>query len=130
MASAAPSRARATGLLYVLGIAVLTFLGFQSHSTPVLLTAVALTLPASVATLPAYYVLYGLVSQIPGANPLHSSGSGISSRGTVIVVTSGMPAPWFAPTTHLLGVLLLTLGAVLNVLLVRAVLARRSADQS
>ena len=110
----------------MLGIAVLAGVGFASHSAPALLTAAALTLPASVVALPVYYVLYGLVSQIPGANPLHSSGSGISSRGSVIVETSGMPAPWFAPTTHLLGVLVFTLGAVLNVLLVREVLARRT----
>lgn len=130
MASAAPSRARATALLYVLGIAVLTGVGFASHSAPALLTAAALTLPASVVALPVYYVLYGLVSQIPGANPLHSSGSGFSSHEVVVVTTSGMPAPWFAPTTHLLGILVLTLGAVLNVLLVRGVLARRKSGHA
>jgi hypothetical protein len=113
----------------VLGVAVLTVAGFASYSTPALVAALVLTVPASVVTLPAFYVLYGLVSQIPGANPLHSSGSGLSSDGSVIVVTSGMPAPWLAPTMHTLGVLLITLGAVLNVLLARAVLARRKSGE-
>ena len=126
MAANAASRTRLAALAYALVVGILAAVGFQTQSSWPVLLAVVLTLPASVVTAPGYYVLYGLLSQIPGANPAHNSGT---SDGAGIV-TSGVPAPWFMPTVHVLGVALLALGAVLNVLVVRLYLARRHATES
>lgn len=87
-----------------------------------------LTLPASTVALPGYYIVYGVLALVPGANPDSNAGSeSVSPDGTVISIVTGEPAAWFTVTTALLGILALTLAAVLNVVLLRALAARREA---
>jgi hypothetical protein len=73
------------------------------------------------------YVVYGVLALIPGANPSSSTGSSSSDAygSTLTTVTTGTPAAWFTVTTHVLGILALTAAAFLNVLLFRALAARR-----
>lgn len=52
--------------------------------------------------LPGYYLVYGLLALVPGANP------------SISTETSGGTAPWFEVTTTVLGILALTLAAILN----------------
>lgn len=106
---------------------MLATVGFLEGSPWPILVAAVLAVPASLATLPCYYLLFGLLALVPGANPSSSSGSGTSAPdgSTVTSVVTGMPAPWFTVTTHILGVLALTCAALLNVLLLRALRARR-----
>ncbi|OIQ90723.1 hypothetical protein GALL_273870 [mine drainage metagenome] len=112
---------------YVAAVALGATLGLVGHTAWPTLLAAAISLPASIVTLPGYYVVYGLLALIPGANPSSSSGNGsVDAGGHVIsAVTTGDPATWFTITTPVLGVLLLTAGAFVNVLLVRALAARR-----
>ena len=42
---------------------------------------------------------------------------------------TGMPAAWFTITTHVLGILALTVAALVNVLVLRALAARRQATR-
>jgi hypothetical protein len=112
---------------YVAAVAVLAAVGFiQESPWPILLAAV-LAVPASLATLTCYYLIYGLLALVPGANPSSSSGSGTSAPDgtTVTSVVTGTPAAWFTITTHLIGVLALIIAALLNLLLSRALRARR-----
>jgi hypothetical protein len=78
-------------------------------------------------TVPCYYIAYGVLSFIPGANPSSNTGSGgVAADGhTLPSVSTGMPAAWFTTTTHLIGILALTVAAILNVLLLQALAARR-----
>jgi len=108
-------------------VAALATFGFiQGSPGPIVLAAV-LALPASIVAVPCYYLVYGLLALVTGANPSSSSGSGSSAaaRGSSTTVTTDDMATWFAVTTDVLGVLALTAAAALNVLLVRAVLSRR-----
>ena len=77
--------------------------------------------------IPCYYLVYGLLALVTGANPSSSSGSGSGSSagGASTTVTTDDTATWFAVTTHVLGVLALTVAAAVNVLLIRAVMSRR-----
>ena len=67
-----------------------------------------LALPTGVVTLVGYYLAYGLLALVPGANP-----------------TSGELATWFAVTTTLLGILAPIVAATINVVLLRLVSRRR-----
>ena len=127
MRSRVPSlRPTPRSLVYVLAVAVLATLGFVQQSPWPILLAAVLALPASLVALPCYYVAYGVLALVPGANPSSSTGSGTTGvDGTTITTTTGTPAAWFTITTHVLGVLALTLAAVVDVLLVRALVARR-----
>jgi hypothetical protein len=100
---------------YVVTVAVTATAGFVGESTPVILLAALLSLPASVIALPAYYVAYGLLALVPGADP---SASSSSSRfcGHGADCTTGELAAWFQVTTAALGILALTCAALLNVL--------------
>lgn len=111
---------------YLAAVAGLATLGFASGSPTPIVFAALLTLPASIAAVPCYYLVYGLLAAVTGVNPSSSSGSGSgSSTGGSTTVTTDDTATWFAVTTHALGVLALVVAAALNVLLVQAVLARR-----
>jgi preprotein translocase subunit SecG len=104
--------------------------GFVSGSPGPIVLAALLALPASIVAVPCYYVVYGLLALVTGANSSSSSGSGsgsgsASAGGTSTTVTADDTATWFAVTTHVLGVLALVVAAALNVLLVQAVLSRR-----
>ena len=112
---------------YVLAVALLATYGFAgAGSTAAILTAAALALPTSVVAVPGFYLAYGLLAQVPGANP--SSGTsfgGCSPEGDCYEHTTGDLAPWFAVTTDVLGVLALTAAALLNVVLLRMLARRR-----
>jgi len=113
---------------YLAAVAGLATAGFVSGSPAPIVLAAVLALPASIVALPCYYLVYGLLALVTGANPSSSSGSGSGSSaagGGSTTVTADDTATWFAVTTHVLGVLALVVAAALNVLLVRAVLSRR-----
>lgn len=63
-------------LAYVAAVGVLAGLGFTSESTLLILAAVVLALPASVAAVPAYYLAYGVLATLLGGSPDHSTGGG------------------------------------------------------
>jgi len=113
--------------MYVVVIALLATAGFVGQSPWPILFAALLALPASVVGLPGYYIAYGVLALVPGANPSSSAGSGsISPDGSVISsIVTGEPAAWFTITTTGLGILALTFAAFLNVLLLRALRARK-----
>jgi hypothetical protein len=113
---------------YLAAVAGLAAAGFVVGSPLPIVLAAALALPASILAVPCYYLVYGLLALVTGANPSSSSGSGSGSSsagGTGTTVTTDDTATWFAVTTHLLGVLALVVAAAVNVLLVHAVLSRR-----
>jgi hypothetical protein len=111
---------------YVLLVAAAAAVGFAVGSPAPILLAAAATLPASLLTLPLFYLAYGLLALVPGANPSSSSGSGSSTAdGVVTSNVTGETAGWFTATTHVAGVLLLTAGAVADVVLVRSLAANR-----
>lgn len=112
---------------YVAVVAACATSGLVGHTAWPVLLAAAISLPAGIVTLPGYYVAYGLLALIPGADPSSSSGSGSADAGGHLIssVATGAQATWFTITAPLLGVLLLTAGAVVNVLLVRVLVARR-----
>jgi hypothetical protein len=119
------TRFRVVGSAYVLGVAVIAGAGFIADSTPPILIAALLSLPASVIALPGYYAAYGLLALVPGANPDSSSGGGsCTAEGVCTSWTTGDLAPWFLVTTNVLGVLAFTLAALLNLLAVRLLMAR------
>lgn len=112
---------------YVAVVAACATSGLVGHTAWPVLLAAAISLPAAVVTLPGCYVVYGLLALVPGANPSSSSGSGSADAGGHLIssVTTGAQATWFTIVTPLLGALLLTAGAVVDVLLVRTLVARR-----
>lgn len=117
---------RLVALPYVLTVAAVATLGFTLDSTPLILLAAGLTLPSSVAAVPGYYLAYGLLAQIPGANPSHSTGSGsCTPNGGCHESTSGDAAAWFMHATDLVGILALTAAAALNIVLLQRLLAAR-----
>lgn len=127
----APDRTLRRGLrliasAYVLVVAVVAGVGFATSSTETILLAAAISLPASVIAIPAYYLSYGLLAQVPGANPSQSTGSvTCDSSGACHGVTSGDPAAWFTCTTEVLGTVALVAAAVLNLVLLRRLIAAR-----
>jgi hypothetical protein len=73
-----------------------------------------------------YYMAYGLLSQVSGANPdVVRSGGRCTPNGGCESINTGEPADWFLQTMDLVGVLALAAAAVLNVLLLRMLTARR-----
>jgi hypothetical protein len=104
------------GWAYVFVVAAVAGLGFTTGSTSTIVLAAVLALPMGLVALPAFYVVYGLLAQIPGANPGTSTGSAAcGSNDDCQVSTTGDLATWFAVTTGLLGVLALTAAALVNV---------------
>jgi len=117
--------------LYVLAVALIGTAGFIVQSPWPILLAALLALPLSFVAMPGYYLAVGLLALIPGANPSSSTGSvTVAPDGSTISVTTGAPAAWFMLTTSLLGILALNLAACLNVLVFRALLARKRASQA
>lgn len=116
--------------LYVAVVASAATVGFAEQSPWPILFAAMLAVPASIAAVPCYYISYGFLALIPGANPSSSSGSVTTAPDgrTLISVSTGMPAAWFTITTFVLGTLALTVAALVNVLLFRALAARRAAQ--
>jgi hypothetical protein len=95
---------------YVVAVAALATWGFASGATALILVAFALALPTGAPALAGYYLAYGLLAQVPGANP-----------------PSGEPATWFLATTTVLGVLAPTVAAFANIVVLRLLLRRRRA---
>ncbi len=120
-------RVTARSATYVAVVAASAALGLVGHTAWPVLLAAAISLPASVVALPGYYLAYGLLALIPGANPSNGSGSASVDAGGHLVSSAvgGTQAAWFTIATLVLGVVLLTAGAVVDVLLVRALAARR-----
>lgn len=111
--------------LYVLVVAATATMGFSTDSTAAILLAAFLALPSSVLAMPGYYLAYGVLALVPGANPSSSSGSAsCSPDGSCHGSVTGEQPVWFMVTTDALGILALTAAGVLNVILVRAVMTR------
>ena len=117
---------RLVPVAYVVIVAAVAVIGFTTGSTAVILLAGLLALPASVPAVIGYYVVYGLLAQVPGANPDSSSGSAsCTASGECHGSSTGDLATWFVLVTDTVGVLALTLAAVLNVALARLLWRRR-----
>ena len=112
----------------MLVVAVLGIAGFTAASTPSILLAAFLSLPSSVLAVPGYYLAYGLLALVPGANPSSHAGSGsCTPNGGCATSTTGDLATWFAVTTEVIGVLALIAAAPANVAILRLLKARRRA---
>jgi hypothetical protein len=110
---------------YVLSVAAVAAWGFIAGTTAVILTAVALSLPTGLPALVGYYMVYGLLAQVPGANPSTFTGSfSCSPDGSCEGSTTGDLAPWFADTTVAVGVIALTAAALVNVAVLRFVTSK------
>jgi hypothetical protein len=111
---------------YVVAVAGSAGVGFATGSTPPIVLAALLALPMSLVALPAYYVVYELLAQIPEANPDTATGSAsCGPHGDCRVSTTGDLATWFAITTGVVGTLALIAAALLNVAILRSVVAAR-----
>ena len=117
--------------LYVVAIALIAAVGFTEQSAWLILFAAMLAVPASMVAVPCYYLAYGFLALIPGADPSSNSGSAtFAPDGRLLTsVSTGMPAAWFTITTFVLGILALTVAAFVNVLLLRALAARRRSNE-
>jgi hypothetical protein len=111
---------------YVAGVAGLATVGAATDSTGMILLAGVLTLPTSVAAVIGYYLVYGLLAQVPGANPDSGSGYGsCTAAGECQGSSSGDLATWFALTTDIVGILALVVSALLNVAIVGGIFRGR-----
>ena len=111
---------------YVLCVTAVAAWGFYSDSTAQILLAVLLALPMGAPALVGYYMAYGLLSQVGNANPdVARSGGRCTPYGGCESFTTGEPAEWFLNTMDVIGVLALATAAVLNVILLRILTARR-----
>ncbi|TCJ23698.1 hypothetical protein [Nocardioides jejuensis] len=115
------------GSVYVLVVTVLAASGFIIDSTPPILLAAFLSLPASAIALPGFYMAYGLLALVPGANPsvISSSTRSCTADGVCSRSTIGDQATWFVVTTDAIGVLALTCAALLNLLAIKILADRR-----
>ena len=119
-------RLTATEGTYALIVMVIAAVGFTTGSTPMILLAAFLALPSSVIAVPAYYVAYGLLALVPGANPSSGTGTGsCTPTGECQVSTTGDLAAWFTIATEVIGILALTAAGLLNVIVLRSLIARR-----
>jgi hypothetical protein len=119
-------RARLLEAAYVLAVAGVAAWGFTADSTAAILAAVVLALPCGIPALVGYYVAYGLLALVPGANPSSGSGSGsCTAEGVCQQYTTGDLAPWFAHTADVVGILALNAAAAVNVMLLRLAVCRR-----
>ena len=109
-----------TETAYVLCVAAVAAWGFYTDTTATILFAVLLALPAGGPALVGYYIVYGLLAGVSGANPdVASSGGRCTPSGGCESFSTGEPAEWFLHTMDLIGVLAVTAAAVLNVVLLR-----------
>jgi len=111
---------------YALIVMVIATAGFTTESTSMILLAAFLALPSSVIAVPAYYLVYGLLALVPGANPSRGTGSGsCTPTGECRASTTGDLAAWFTIATEVIGILALTAAGLMNVMVVRSLIARR-----
>ncbi len=119
-------RPRPIEAAYALTVGVLATLGFGAGSTVLIALAALVTLPSSALAVPAYYLAYGLLALVPGANPSISTGSETcSAAGDCTVTVTGQQAPWFVVASATIGILALLAAAVANLALLRRLTARR-----
>jgi hypothetical protein len=79
----------------------------------------------SLVAIPGYYVAYGLLASMSGANSSGSSGyGGGSADGTVTWSVTELAPAWFTFSTGLLRVLFLAAAAIANVAVLGDVRAR------
>lgn len=110
---------------YVLVVAATAAVGFVHESTPTILLAAALSLPASLVALPAYYLAYGVLAAATHATRSTASGATTcTAAGECTSSTSGDPATWFQLTTDALGIFALAGAAVLTARVIIAVVER------
>ena len=109
---------------YMLAVAGLAASGFVAGTTALILAATVLALPTGVVALVGYYLLYGLLALVPGANPDTNQGFSCSAAAMCRGHETGELASWFALSGVVIGVLLLTVAAACNVALLR--FARRA----
>jgi disulfide bond formation protein DsbB len=110
------------GPAYALVVVVVATIGFTTGSTAAILLAGVLALPTSVPAAVGFYLAYGLLALVPGANPGSSSGSATCTPSAECHESStGDLATWFVVATDVAGILLLTAAAVLNVAFVRMI---------
>ncbi len=113
---------------YALTVAAIATTGFSTGSPLVIVLSALLSLPSSILAVAAYYVVYGLLALVPGANPSSSTGSGsCRPNGDCLTSTTGDLAVWFTVTTEVIGVLALVAAALVNVAVHRSVTTRRRA---
>lgn len=111
---------------YVLLVALIATTGFSTKFTLIIVLAALLSLPSSVPAVLGYYLAYGLLALIPGANPSSSSGSGTCApNGDCLSSTTGDLAVWFTVTSEVIGVLALMVAALVNVAILRSLTACR-----
>jgi hypothetical protein len=111
---------------YTVVVMATAAVGFVADSTRTILIAALLGLPASIIAVPGYYVVYGVLALVPGANPSSSAGSGsCTPAGSCHESVTGELATWFTITTDAVGILALTAAALLNVIVFRMLTARR-----
>jgi hypothetical protein len=114
------------GSIYVLGVAAVSTLGFTTGSTPTILLAALLALPSSAVAVSTFYLAYGLLALVPGANPSSSIGTGsCAPNGVCQVSMTGDAAAWFTLATEAVGILALTAAALLNAVVLRNLIAAR-----
>ena len=114
---------------YVLCVAAVAAWGFYTDSTATILLAVLLALPMGGPALVGYYVAYGLVAGVSGANPdVARSGGAVHAQRWLRVLHHGRAGGWFLHTMDVIGVLALAAAAVLNVILLRS--THRETSQS
>jgi len=120
-----PTLSESAYVLVVVGVATWAF--FIAEATVPILLAFILVLPTGPVALIAYYVAYGLLAQVPGANPSEAAGtSSCSANGHCETKSTGDLASWFTVTTDLVAVLLIAAAAVANLLLIRVLVRSRS----
>ena len=108
---------RLVAAAYVATVAGLAGAGFANDSTVAILLGVALTLPFGAIALIGFYLAYGILAQVPGANPdVGRGGSHCDGAGVCTTWSTGDLAPWFQFTTDAIGVGLLTVAAIANLL--------------
>jgi hypothetical protein len=107
---------RLGGSAYVLVVAAIATAGFATETTGAILLAGALSLPTSVPAAIGFYLAYGVLALVPGANPGTSSGSGsCTPDGPCQVSSTGDAAAWFVVATDAIGILALVVAALVNV---------------
>lgn len=125
-----PARTRRPTVLestYLLLVAAVATVGFSTGSAPTIALAALLALPGSILAVPGYYVAYGLLALVSGANPSRSTGSGWCTPAGDCRTTATGVAGWFTAVTDVVGILALVSAALLNVVVLRRLVARRAA---
>lgn len=108
------------GWAYVIAVGCAALVGFATDSTMLIVLAALAALPASVLAVPAYYVAFGVLAQLPGADTATVTGSvSCGPAGQCQESSAGDPAAWFTLATDAVGILALTAAALVNVVVLR-----------